>query len=299
MHSIDEILINIKMPYRLSGNPEGKSVTGLATIRLAQKMDLAFIDYTRSDKQELIKTTNANVIICDDSVELPPYSDKLLIHVALPKLVFSMIGNRYFVTRPLPGIHPLACLHPDAIIHPNVSIGPFTYVGKSEIGSGTIIYGNAHIYDNVKIGNEVIIQAGCSIGSDGYGYNRDENGFPIQFPHIGGIIIEDEVDLGANTCIDNGSLGPTFIGYGTKIDNLVHIGHNVQIGRCVYIAALTSIAGSTIVEDNAVIWTGTSVADGIQIGRSAYVGMGSVVVTAIPENKKCFGNPARIFANNI
>ena len=145
----------------------------------------------------------------------------------------------------------------------------------------------------------VLINSGCVLGSDGYGYIREKNNFPIQFPHIGGIVIEDFVDIGSNSCIDNGSLTPTIIQYGSKIDNLVHIGHNVNIGKCVFVAANSSIGGSSIIGDNSEIWMRVSIADGTIIGDNCSIGMGSVVIKNIPSNKKCFGNPARIFNSKL
>jgi glycosyltransferase involved in cell wall biosynthesis len=112
-------------------------------------------------------------------------------------------------------------------------------------------------------------------------------------------LIEDFVEIGANSCIDVGALSDTLIGSFSKIDNLVHVGHNVQIGSCVMIAALTSIAGSCYIGDYTNIWTGCSIADGVKVGISVDVGMGSVVITDIQNNKKCFGNPAKIYSENI
>ena len=297
--SLSDILNCIKVPYQLGGNVKEATVLGIAMTRLAEKNQISFVDHNYKSQEELISTAKAGILVCSKNLS-PDFSyDGVLIFVEHPKLIFSIIANRLFIQRPSKGIHPSAVIHPDAQIHPDASIGAFTYVGKSIIGKDSIIYGNVHIYDNVIIGERVLIQAGCVLGADGYGYNRDENGFAIQFPHVGGIVIEDDVDLGANTCIDNGALGPTKIGYGSKLDNLVHVGHNVQIGKCVYVAALSSIAGSTKIEDMASIWTGVNIADGLRIGANSYVGIGSVVINEVPDGKKCFGNPARNFADNV
>lgn len=297
--SLQDILDCVKVPFYLGGKGTDAFVDGVAMTRSAEKNQISFVDHNYKAQEELIIEAKAGILVCSSNLSSNISYEGVLLFVEHPKLIFSIIANRLFIKRPSKGIHPSAVIHPEAQIHPDASIGPFTYVGKSNIGKDAIIYGNVQIYDGVSIGERSLIQAGCILGADGYGYNRDENGFPIQFPHIGGIIIEDDVDLGANTCIDNGALGPTKIGYGSKLDNLVHIGHNVQIGKCVYIAALTSIAGSTKVEDMVSIWTGVSVADGLRIGAKSFVGMGSVVLNEVPEGKKCFGNPARNFADNV
>lgn len=265
----------------------------------ADSESLAFIDSQRSDKQLLYETTMAGILICDSDIEiLPKELAQIIIIVDFPKLIFSIIVNSLFVERPAYGIHSTAHIHPEADIHENTYIGPFSYIGKCIIGEGTIIYGNCYLYDKVKIGKNVIVHAGTVLGADGYGYNRNQNGFPIQFPHVGDIIIEDYVEIGANSAIDMGALSSTRIKYATKIDNLVHIGHNVQIGRNCYVAANTSIAGSTVVGDYSEIWMGVSVADGLRIGARTTIGMGSAVIRNVDDQNSVFGNPARIIAKS-
>lgn len=259
---------------------------------------LIFIDHKRTDQQELAEKSHAKFIICSHSVELSSaLEDKVLIRVAQPKFIFSVIGNALFVKKREWGIHPSSVIHPEAIIHANSYIGPNCTIGKVKISENTIIEGNNFLYDGVEIGSNVLIYAGSVIGSVGYGYVRDETGFPIQFPHVGRVIIEDFVEIGSNTTIDIGALNDTIIGWGSKLDNLVHIGHNVVIGKCVYIAACSSIAGSSKIGDYSNVWTGVRVADGIRIGKRSYIGMGSVVISDIPDNKKCFGNPARVIGS--
>lgn len=259
---------------------------------------LTFVDHNRTDQQALVEKTESKIIVCSNAIQAnEATSNKVLIKVANPKLIFSIIGNALFLPKPIWGIHPTAVIHPNAQIHPETYIGPNCFIGNCTIGKHTVLEGSNHIYDRVKIGANVIIYAGCVVGSIGYGYIRNEENFPIQFPHVGGVIIEDFAELGTNSAIDIGSLGNTIIGWGSKIDNLVHIGHNVVIGKCVYVAASTSIAGSSKIGNYANIWTGVRIADGITIGENAYIGMGSVVINNIPEKKKCFGNPARVIGS--
>ncbi len=277
------------------------SFNNIRTLGEASEKSLAFVDHKRADKQDLAELTKARFIICDfDIKKSKKLQDAVLIHVDHPKLIFSIIGNALFVRRPVWGIHESAVIDPSAKIHEDVYVGPNAYIGPNcEVDSNSFIYGNTYLYKNVIVGKNVIIQAGAVLGADGYGYNRDDSGMPIQFPHVGRIVLEDFVDIGANTAIDLGALGDTHIGYGSKIDNLIHLGHNVQIGKCVYVAAQTTIGGSSRIEDHAEIWMGVSIADGTYIGKHASVGVGSVVIKDVPERKKCFGNPARVFADNI
>jgi len=152
-------------------------------------------------------------------------------------------------------------IYDGAKIGNNVTIGKFTY-----------IYPNCVIYDNIEIGRECVIHAGTIIGADGFGFVRDgANGY-VKFPQIGRVVIEDNVEIGANSCIDRGALGETRIGEGTKIDNLVQIAHNVQIGKRVVIAAQTGISGSTVIEDDCVIGGQVGMGDHATVKSGAIIG---------------------------
>ncbi|MEP7214102.1 MAG: UDP-3-O-(3-hydroxymyristoyl)glucosamine N-acyltransferase [Acidobacteriota bacterium] len=152
-------------------------------------------------------------------------------------------------------------------IHDGVRIGKNVTVGKF-----TTIHPNAAIYDNVQIGEGCIIHAGAVIGADGFGFVRDGDRGYVKFPQIGKVVIEDNVEIGANTCIDRGALGETRIGEGTKIDNLVQIAHNVSIGKRVVIAAQTGISGSTVIEDDCVIGGQVGMGDHARVRSGAVIG---------------------------
>ena len=140
------------------------------------------------------------------------------------------------------------------------------------IRKGTIIHSNCVIYDNVSIGNDCVIHAGTIIGADGFGFVRDGASGYVKFPQIGTVVIEDNVEIGANSCIDRGALGETRIGSGTKIDNLVQIAHNVRIGKRVVIAAQTGISGSTVIEDDCVIGGQVGMGDHATVKSGAIIG---------------------------
>lgn len=297
--NLNKILEFLDGEFKLSGEYVETSLSGIANTILAKKNQLTFIDKNRDDKFEMLKISKASVLVVDQNFLTSEIKhSKILICVENPKLTFTKIFNKFFVKNTNYSIHHSAVIHPDAKIDKNVRIEANCTIGNSIIKSGTIIKSNVTIGDNVKIGKNVLINSGCVLGSDGYGYIRDKNQFPIQFPHIGGIVIEDFVDLGSNSSIDNGSLTPTKIGYATKIDNLVHIGHNVQIGKCVYVAANSSISGSSIIGDYSEIWIGVQISDGIKIGKRCSIGIGSVVIKNVSDNMKCFGNPARQYSLN-
>lgn len=279
--------------YSSSVDLRNRFVTHLARLDDSIKGGIAFIDKNRSDKEILLKKSVADLILCDATLSA---DNKRLIHVEDPRLIFTLLGNQLLSKRVVHYISETARIHPEAQIERPVYIGDNVTVGKCRIGAGTEIRSGAKLLDNTRIGQGVIIYSGAIIGETGFGYTRIQNETLEQFPHVGGVVIEDYVEIGANSCIDRGTLGDTFIGRMSKIDNLVHIGHNVQIGSAVMIAAKTSIAGSCIIGSYSNIWTSVSIANNLEIGKSCEIGMGSVVIASIPDQKKCFGNPARVYA---
>jgi UDP-3-O-[3-hydroxymyristoyl] glucosamine N-acyltransferase len=188
-------------------------------------------------------------------------------------------------------VHSTALVRESAVIADDAVIGPFVCVDEnSSVGSGThlhagsivgrdvhigrncIVHSNVVIEHDCTIGDNVILHAGVVIGADGFGYVADENNTHHKFPQIGTVVIENDVEIGANTCVDRGALGATFIGEGTKIDNLVQIAHNVTIGRRVVIAAQTGISGSTVIEDDCVIGGQVGMGDHATVKSGAVIG---------------------------
>lgn len=279
---------------KIKGLSKNTFFDNVTTIQEANPRSIVWIDSRKKDKQELIKCTKAKFIICDVNLDIKNLiNKKCFIITKNPKLAFIKIATKLF-SEPLKyGIHQTAFVSENAKIHKNVYIGPFCYIGKCEIHNGSVIYGSSFIYDNVLIGENVIIHAGSVIGSDGYGYSRNESGEFEKFPHFGGVIIEKNVEIGANTCIDRGTLGNTVIKEGAKIDNLVHIAHNVTIGKHSAVIANSMIGGSTIIGDYSWIAPSSSLINKININNNVTVGMGSVVTKDIPEGETWAGSPAR------
>ncbi len=204
-----------------------------------------------------------------------------------------------------------AALAETANLGENVHIGPFSSVGEHcrigdhstieasvqignhvSIGQNCRIHPNVVIYDNSVIGNNVIIHAGSIIGADGFGY-KYRNNQHIKVPHVGNVVIEDHVEIGANTCIDRGALGSTRIGLGSKIDNLVQLGHNNVVGRNVIICGQCGISGSCTIEDGAILAGSVGVADHVKIGTRAVVMARSGVSQDIEPGSQVWGSPAR------
>lgn len=212
---------------------------------------------------------------------------------------------------PLAGVHPTAVVGNGVLLDPTASIGPYAVLGddtvvgprtrihahvvvgrRCRIGADCVLHPHATLHDDVVIGDRVIIQSGARIGMDGFGFATFPDG-SRRLRHIGGCILEDDVEVGANTTIARGSVGDTRIGAGTKIDNLVQIAHNVRIGARCFLAAQVGVAGSTIIEDEVVIGGQAGVAGHIIVGARARVGAQAGVTASVPPGVAVSGYPAR------
>jgi UDP-3-O-[3-hydroxymyristoyl] glucosamine N-acyltransferase len=293
--SLKDILKILPKGYRVEGITDNIFFNNVTPIEEANDESLVWIKGKKENKQELVEKTRAKIIVCDISLLISHElsAKKCFIVVDDPKLIFLRIAEQFFGRKKKYGIHVSAIIDPEAEISPNSYIGPLTYVGKSKIGDNTFIDGNCFIYDDVTIGNNVRVQAGTIIGSEGYGYQRNENLEFEKFPHIGGVIIENNVDIGSNTCIDRGALGNTIIKEGAKIDNLVHVAHNVIIGRHCAVIANAMLGGSVVIADYSWIAPSASILNQVSIGEKVTVGMAAVVTKNIPDGETWAGVPAK------
>ena len=260
-------------------------ITRVASLEKARENEISFIE-----KVETFQTSNASCLLVPESfdAELPCS----IIKAKNPKLAFAKVAAQLhpFNWR-TNNIHETAIVTSDVMEFRAYFIGAFVTIGENcvagegtqildgarignnvSIGKNSIIHPNVVIYDNVEIGHDCIIHAGAVIGADGFGFVRDGAHGYVKFPQIGAVVIEDDVEIGANSCIDRGALGETRIGAGTKIDNLVQIAHNVQIGKRVVIAAQTGISGSTIIEDDCVIGGQVGMGDHATVKTGAIIG---------------------------
>jgi UDP-3-O-[3-hydroxymyristoyl] glucosamine N-acyltransferase len=214
-----------------------------------------------------------------------------LIEVARPKLAFALVAEALHPqARRAGGIHPTAVVAESARIAEDVFIGAGVRVGEGarvgretqilagavvgddvELGSECVIHPNVVLYAGARVGSRVVLHAGVVVGADGFGYVRGAEGYH-KFPQVGVVVIEDDVEIGANSCVDRGALGETRIGRGTKLDNLVQVAHNVRIGERVVIAAQTGISGSTVIESDAVIGGQVGMGDHARVGAGAIIG---------------------------
>lgn len=256
-------------------------INGVADIATAKSGELAF---TNSETA----TDASCVIVPNDFTGEFTFT---VIRVKDPRLAFSIAAEALHPRETLAGfVHSTAVLSPAAVIGRDVFIDAFVCIGDgSTIGSGSQIHAGTKIGNGVTIGknctfrpnvvvendctigDNVVLHSGVVIGTDGFGFARDRDRY-VKFPQIGTVVLEDHVEIGANSCIDRGALGETRIGEGTKIDNLVQIAHNVQIGKRVVIAAQTGISGSTIIEDDCVIGGQVGMGDHARVQSGAIIG---------------------------
>ncbi|MGB7134046.1 MAG: UDP-3-O-(3-hydroxymyristoyl)glucosamine N-acyltransferase [Acidobacteriaceae bacterium] len=229
----------------------------------------------------------------------PAAPRKSLLVAAQPRLAFAQAARLLRPAEPATGIHPAAVVHPSATLAADVSVGPCAVIeagvrigGRSRIGAGAVIgagcvlgddcriYPRVVLYPGTQLGNHVIVHAGAVLGSDGFGYVRDQNsGAYTQFPQQGRLVLEDHVEIGANTTLDRGALEETRIERGVKIDNLVHLGHNVRVGQDVVIAAQTGVSGSSSIGANAIVGGQVGIGDHATVGEAVILGSGSGVLT--------------------
>jgi UDP-3-O-[3-hydroxymyristoyl] glucosamine N-acyltransferase len=274
----------------LNGKLFGDGATEIfrvASLETAGENEISFLEKTELTEQAA--QTKASGLIVPENFEAQLLCS--FIKVKNPKLAFACIaGVLHPPKNRVPEIHPTAFISGNAKIGKDVFIGAFVCVGEnSEIGDGTqiragakigddvkigngcVVHPNVFIEDNSQIGNNVVLHTGVVIGADGFGFVRGTEGY-VKFPQIGTVIIEDDVEIGANSCVDRGALGETRIGAGTKIDNLVQIAHNVQIGKRVVIASQTGISGSTIIEDDCIIGGQVGFGDHATVKSGAIIG---------------------------
>ena len=294
----------------IEGTIEGDDnvdITDLSGIESARQGDLTFA--TDEDKLLLAEDSPS---ICVLTTKTSRKSSKTLIRVHNPKLAFLIAYNLFHVkVSSESSVHPSATIADSVNLGKNVRIGAHVTIEENvAIGDDTSIENGCVIKKNCRLGehchlqsnvvlyegtilkNKVVLHGGVIVGSDGFGYVRDR-GEIYKFPQLGNVVIEDGVEVGANSTIDRGSLGCTIVGAGTKIDNLCHIAHNVKIGKNVIMAAQCGIAGSTVIGDNVTMSGQVAVIDNITVGQNVSIGGQSGVIGPIKAHAAIWGSPAR------
>ena len=286
-------------------------IAGAAPLEQAGEGDLAFLESPRGAAK--LAETKAGCAIVPEEFE-GPSGARAWIRTAKPRNAFAKaLAALRPPARPVPGVHPDATVAASAKLGKGVSVGAQAVIGEDvAIGAGTAIHAGATIddgavigadctlhagvciYSRAKIGDRCTLHAGCVIGADGFGFVFEDGAF-VKFPQVGGVVLGDDVEIGASSCVDRGALGDTVLGNGVKLDNLVHIGHNCQLGNHVVIAAQTGLSGGVIVEDYVTMAGQVGIGDKAHIGAQAILGgQAGVLPSRKVDGKQAYwGTPAR------
>lgn len=306
---LDEFLAGIDA-CSVDGSWSGQ-ITGIANLKDAKVGDLSFLGNSRYTQE--VEGTGASVVLLPRGFAGAPRENQVYVRVENPSLElgkFCRVLEKQFWPRPPSGIHPSAIIDRDANVDDSASVGPYCVVSAgARIGPGAVLASHVSLGSNVvvgresrlmphvtvgdfcELGDEVLLNPGVVIGSDGFGYETVK-GVHEKVPQIGRVVIEDHVEIGANTTIDRARFSETRIGAGTKIDNLVQIGHNVRIGKGCLIVAQVGISGSTTIEDYVVIGGQTGIVGHITIGSGTRIGAQSGISKSIPAGSAVQGAPA-------
>lgn len=289
-----------------------REIRGVAGLANAGPEDLTFAEGERALAQAAASGAGCILVPIDTKVE-----GRTTIAVAQPKLSLVRAAEALCPRSvPMPGVHPTAVIAPGARLAADVSVGPYAviesgvsvgagtclgagvFLGEgSQVGAGCVLYPRVTVYAGAKIGDRVILHSGVVIGSDGFGYVFAEGRYE-KFPQLGQVVLEDDVEIGANSTVDRGSLGVTVVGQGTKVDNLVQIAHNVKVGRHCVIAAQTGISGSCEIGDYVVMGGQVGMGDHARVEDHAVLGGGAGILPGkiIRKGETVWGRPARPLA---
>jgi UDP-3-O-[3-hydroxymyristoyl] glucosamine N-acyltransferase len=298
---VSELLTDLGIDYEFEGS--NRKIKHVSSILEASESDLCFCFYEGQVGISAVSRSKAGAIICVKNLEglvHPTFTGQRLFFVENPKYALVQIMSNIYKRKKLIGISPTAVISKSSKIGSNCYIGNFTEIGeKCQIGDNTVIRNRVSIVENCVIGNGCIINPGVTIGVDGFAFVRDRSGELERFPHLKGVKIGNNVDISGNSNIDRGSLSDTKIGDGTKIDALVHVAHNVTIGKNCQLTAGTVIGGSTVIGNMS--WTGlnSTVKDQIKIGSDALIGAGSVVINDVSGGDIVAGVPAKTIRHKV
>jgi UDP-3-O-[3-hydroxymyristoyl] glucosamine N-acyltransferase len=306
-----------ELAARVGGEVQGDGairLEGVAALEEAGPAEVSF--FSNRKYRRAFEASRAGAVVVEPREEVP--AGRTVLRVANAYLAFARISTLFHPPRePLPEVSPLAAVHATARVHPSAQVMPLACVGPgAQVGARTIVFPGAHVgeearvgedcvvYHNVVIrercvvGDRVILQPGCVIGADGFGFAFDPDGEGqgprhYKVPQVGNVVVEDDVEIGANTCVDRATLGTTRIGRGAKIDNLVQIAHNVQVGPLSLLMAQVGIAGSTKLGMGVIAAGQAGLVGHLEIGAGARIAAQSGIMTDIPAGETVSGCPSQ------
>jgi UDP-3-O-[3-hydroxymyristoyl] glucosamine N-acyltransferase len=284
-------------------------LTGVAPLQTAGAAEVSFLD-NRKYLPVLAGTRAGAVLVHPDNAARVP-AGSVAVVTSEPYAAWARVALLFHPLPPLrPGIHPSAVVSPDATVAPSAEVGPLAVIGsRADIGPRCRIAPHAVVGDGVVLGPDcrigahasvshallgarVYVYPGARIGQEGFGFAITAEGF-LSVPQLGRVVLEDDVEVGANSTIDRGSLHDTFIGAGSRLDNLVQIGHNVRLGRGCVIVSQAGISGSTILEDHVMLGGQAGLTGHLRIGRRARIGAQAGVMADVPSGADVVGSPAQ------
>jgi UDP-3-O-[3-hydroxymyristoyl] glucosamine N-acyltransferase len=296
----------VRLECRLEGDGD-LDIQRVAGIETAGPGELTF--FSNAKYAAALKSTRASAVILGEQAEGAPCA---MLRTKNPYLTFARaVGLFAGDWKPAPGIHPLAFVAEEARVAADASIGPFAVVSEgasvgartivhahvtigrdASIGDDCVLHPHVSIRERVSLGHRVVIQDGAVVGSDGFGFAHAADGSHVKIPQVGGLVVEDDVEIGANSTIDRPAVGETRIRAGTKIDNLVQVAHGVTIGRNVLLAAQVGIAGSTVLEDSVTLAGQVGVAGHLTIGKGAVATAQTGIPNSVASGSLVSGYPA-------
>ncbi len=282
---------------RVVGDPE-RRVTGVASLERAEPGDLAFLT-SRRFRRDAARSRAGALLVPPDAEELAARGRSLLV-VDDPELARNRVLELFDPSPGLvPGVHPSAAVDPEALVSAAAEVGPFAVIGAGsvvaagarvgahavvgrdcQVGEGSVLHPHVVLYDRTRLGRRVVVHSGTVLGADGFGYTSRADGHH-KVPQVGALWVEDDVEIGAVSALDRATLGATRVGAGTKIDNLVQVGHNVEIGRGALLCGQSGIAGSARLGDGVVLAGQAGVGDHIDLGDRVQVGAASAAVRPV------------------
>ncbi|MFA6448416.1 MAG: UDP-3-O-(3-hydroxymyristoyl)glucosamine N-acyltransferase [bacterium] len=305
-----------ELAVRIGGEVEGdgaREVHGICALSEIQESCVTYLEKQRDEG--MLEGAKPAAVICSRAVAI---KGQTLIRAANPKLAFALALEMLYPPRKYAaGAHPSAVIESGAVVDSTASIGPNCYVGEgahiganavlcanvvvvagAAIGADCVLKPNVTVLESCELGERVILHSGVVIGADGFGYVQDQ-GINRKVPQVGRVVIEDDVEIGANSAVDRATLGATRIGRGTKIDNLVQVGHNVRIGEDCILCGSAGISGSCELGDRVVLGGQAGVSDHIKIGSGVMIGGKTGVIADIPAGAFYSGFPARPHRENM
>lgn len=301
-YDLDDLLRKLNIAYSAVGANVSiyNRFAKIAPKERGREDDLIFINVPDDNTIKILTETKASCILLEAIWGQQHLTDieklgKRIYLVAHPRLVIAKLMKHIYkrIEAKPSGIHPTAIIDRKANIHKSVFIGPYCIIGNCSIGEGSQIHSHAIINDHVRIGKNVTIREHCLIGSDGFAFPRDDKGTLLRLTHIGGVIIEDNVEIFPFSNVDRGTFGDTVIESGTKIDHYVHVGHNSRIERDCFIAAGVVFCGSSTIGAKSWAGVGSIIKQSTKVGRCVTLGLGAVVIKDVDDGDTVAGVPAK------